>query len=1034
VSAGTGMSFTTITSSGAVNADTLVLSTRSWRQKGIDSVSSLIAAKVNISDTATMLSPYAKSAALGLYLPLTGGTLTGGLTGTTGAFTSSGGGNTFNITHSSGSGIALNISKGGNGEGLYLNKTSGTGNAATIIGTLNATTLVKSGGTSTQYLMADGTTSTLTNPVTGTGTTNYVSKWNGTTTQTNSVLYDDGEVKVNTTADGGNYVLQTNGNLYVRGGANTDGGILGAEFLDTTLFTTTGWTGFFATGYTHTTGNTTALTNSKASVVNTLYHIVYTVANRTAGTFTISFGGYTSGNLSATGAVSPKATTTGSLAITPTSDFNGRIIISIKAISSGDAFVQFATNSTAQNMAEIRGDFSKTNLFFGNSSGRYVTTGSGNIGAGSSNLTELTSGSNNTAIGRASLSTLTIGSSNIGIGFGAGQGIVSGSDNVAIGSSSLSSATGSSNVGIGSGALQSITTGENNTSIGTLAGRFISGFGANQTSSNSTYLGYLTMASANGNTNENVFGNSAIGNGSNTTTIGNTSITATYVPAGNFMVGTTTNAGYRADIAGTLRSTLGAQFATTSGNMGVGTVAPAVSANFTTLEVKGRVATNGGNLVLSTSDNTRLGNFYVDENGLTLGAATNHWLRFITNNTPQAIITNSGNFGIGNTAPSEKLHVTGRIRATTIDSTGTGTAMNMLYSDATGVIKKAAVPSGGSGTVTSVATGFGLSGGTITTTGTLLVDSASVATRERVQKGIDSVAAISVKGTGISGYFPKWTGTGTQDTSQLFQLGANIGIGTASPTYRLHLPDAGATANQAMIAGTIFGSDGNGITISPNSSNITIKGGQGNGSIYSGTISSVARWGINTTSISDAVLSINGDVKIVTIDSTATAVNMLYQDANGIIKKSAVPTGLTMADDVITASGSWVATKDAGSGTTINNVAYTTNGTTKMVTADANFYIAETGWTDGTWITIGTIPTDYRPKKTINWNSDFIVSGAEYERSDNTDFTGACDISGQMRIKDDGTVEIIATMSTNSIAAGGTAYIIVPFQVSYIVK
>jgi hypothetical protein len=54
--------------------------------------------------------------------------------------------------------------------------------------------------------------------------------------------------------------------------------------------------------------------------------------------------------------------------------------------------------------------------------------------------------------------------------------------------------------------------------------------------------------------------------------------------------------------------------------------------------------------------------------------------------------------GIGNTAPTEALHVTGRIRATTIDSTAT--AMNMLYADATGVIKKAAVPSG-SGTITT---------------------------------------------------------------------------------------------------------------------------------------------------------------------------------------------------------------------------------------------------------------------------------------------------------------------------------------------
>jgi hypothetical protein len=105
---------------------------------------------------------------------------------------SSGSGNTATITHSSGSGIGLNITKGGNGEGLYINKTSGTGNAATIIGTLNATTLVKSGGTSTQYLMADGTTSTLTNPVTGSLTTNYLPKATGATTLGNSLVYDNG--------------------------------------------------------------------------------------------------------------------------------------------------------------------------------------------------------------------------------------------------------------------------------------------------------------------------------------------------------------------------------------------------------------------------------------------------------------------------------------------------------------------------------------------------------------------------------------------------------------------------------------------------------------------------------------------------------------------------------------------------------------------------------------------------------------------------------------------------------------------------
>lgn len=76
-----------------------------------------------------------------------------------GTFSHNGSTDTLTATHSSGAGIGLLITKGGNNEGLKVNKTSGTGNAATIIGTLEATTLVKSGGAGTEFLMADGTTS-----------------------------------------------------------------------------------------------------------------------------------------------------------------------------------------------------------------------------------------------------------------------------------------------------------------------------------------------------------------------------------------------------------------------------------------------------------------------------------------------------------------------------------------------------------------------------------------------------------------------------------------------------------------------------------------------------------------------------------------------------------------------------------------------------------------------------------------------------------------------------------------------------------
>lgn len=128
------------------------------------------------------------------------------ITGATGSYTSSGNGNTLEVTHLSGSGIALNITKGGNGEGLYINKTSGSGNAATIIGTLNATTLVKSGGTSSQFLKADGsidstayypnsnpsgfiTSAALSGYIQGSGTTNYIPKFTASGTVGNSTIF-----------------------------------------------------------------------------------------------------------------------------------------------------------------------------------------------------------------------------------------------------------------------------------------------------------------------------------------------------------------------------------------------------------------------------------------------------------------------------------------------------------------------------------------------------------------------------------------------------------------------------------------------------------------------------------------------------------------------------------------------------------------------------------------------------------------------------------------------------------------------------
>jgi hypothetical protein len=134
----------------------------------------------------------------------------------------------------------------------------------------------------------------------------------------------------------------------------------------------------------------------------------------------------------------------------------------------------------------------------------YLGVGSGNINS---------TGGYNTANGYESLLLNTTGSLNTANGL----------------QSLYSNTTGDSNTANGLGSLYSNTTGDYNTANGHNSGRFTSSLSPNQTSSDSVYLGYDTRSSASGNVNEVVIGHTAIGNGSNTVTLGNDSITDTYL-------------------------------------------------------------------------------------------------------------------------------------------------------------------------------------------------------------------------------------------------------------------------------------------------------------------------------------------------------------------------------------------------------------------------------------------------------------------------------------------------------------------------
>jgi hypothetical protein len=145
-----------------------------------------------------------------------------------------------------------------------------------------------------------------------------------------------------------------------------------------------------------------------------------------------------------------------------------------------------------------------------------------------SSISYYNGGTNNLILGNtpASIS----GSYNMGIGQNIFTSLTSGYGNMGAGWNALISITTSEyNTAWGYSSLRYITTAYN-TAIGSDSGRYY-GYSTDQnvTSSSSTYLGALTRAGTDGNTNETVVGFNSIGNGSNTVTLGNSSVTSWYM-------------------------------------------------------------------------------------------------------------------------------------------------------------------------------------------------------------------------------------------------------------------------------------------------------------------------------------------------------------------------------------------------------------------------------------------------------------------------------------------------------------------------
>jgi len=311
--------------------------------------------------------------------------------------------------------------------------------------------------------------------------------------------------------------LQVTGLTKFTGTSATDSAPLGSE-LALVTGSGTGWalasgaTNLNVGGYTHTTGPVAALTTALAATNGAYYQIAYTITGRTAGSITIDYGGTSTSSITASSNTGPLAISTAVLTITPTTDFNGTVVLSVKTIGTSSASSTFANSGGTANI-EFRAT-GNSNTFMGLNVGRRNTTGISNTSLGSSAGSANTTGTQNTFIGVSSGLSNTIGATNSFLGA----------------SSGTNNTTGANNVFLGINAASNNTTGSGTVAIGAGAGRYISGGSTIMTyGNNSVFIGQQAYPRADSQQNQIVIGNTAVGLGSNTTVIGNSSITANFV-------------------------------------------------------------------------------------------------------------------------------------------------------------------------------------------------------------------------------------------------------------------------------------------------------------------------------------------------------------------------------------------------------------------------------------------------------------------------------------------------------------------------